>query len=124
VDELLDELASAKWFTKLDFRSGYHKIRVSVGDEFKTAFRTHSGLYEFKVMPFGLTNAPACFQAVMNKIFEPLLRKCVLFFIDNILVYSPSLEEHVLHLQQVLQIIKDNKFFIKQSKCIFAQPQL
>jgi len=75
-------------------------------------------------MPFGLTNAPASFQGVMNKIFEPLLRKCVLVFMDDILVYSPSLEEHIFHLQQVLQIIKDNKFFIKQSKCIFAHTQL
>ena len=124
VDELLDELAGAKWFTKLDFRSDYHQIRVAPGDEYKTAFRTHSGLYEFTVMPFDLTNAPASFQSIMNKVFAPLLRHYVLIFMDDILIHSATLEEHILHLQQVLEIIQDNQFYIKLSKCIFAQQQL
>jgi hypothetical protein len=98
----------------LDFRSGYHQLRLAEGDELKTAFRTHSGLYEFKVMPFGLTNA----LPVMNKIFEPLLRKCVLVFMDDILIYSSTMSEHVKHLQQVFEILQAHQFFIKKSKCV------
>lgn len=124
VDELMDELAGACYFSKLDCRSGYHQIRVAQGDEFKTAFKTHNGLFEFRVMPFGLTNAPASFQGAMNMIFAPLLRKSVLVFMDDILVYSRTLEDHIHHLQQVLQLLQDNQFLLKESKCVFAQQSL
>jgi hypothetical protein len=124
VDELLDELAGACYFSKLDCRSGYHQIRVMKVDEMKTTFKTHSGLYEFTVMPFGLTNAPATFQAAMNTIFASLLRKCVLVFMDDILVYSRTLEEHILHLQQLFDILHCNKFLLKRFKCVFAEQSL
>jgi len=124
VDELIDELSGAKWFSKLDFRSGYHQIRIAKGDEHKTAFRTHNGLFEFLVMPFGLTNAPATFQSAMNHIFQPLVRKGVLVFMDDILVYTSTLDEHVALLQQVFDIIQQHQFLIKLSKCSFGQHQI
>lgn len=102
VDELLDELAGACWFTKLDRKSKYHQIRLACTDELKIAFKTHQGLYEFKVMPFGLTNALATFQSIMNRMFEAYLRKFVLVFMDDILIYSKTLEEHIIHIKQVL----------------------
>lgn len=124
VDELFDELSGARYFTKLDLKSRYHKIRLAYSDEFKTAFKTHQGLYEFKVMPFGLTNAPATFQSIMNRMLEPFLRKFILVFMDDILIYSQSLEEHIQHVQQVLQLLADNQFYIKASKCNFAKTEL
>jgi len=124
VDELLDELHGSKWFTKLNCRSGYHQIRITFGDEKKTTFKTHHSLYEFLVMSFGLTNAPATFQAAMNSIFAPLMRNGVLVFMDDILIYSPSLDSHATLLQQVFQILQDYHFFLKMSKCEFAKNEL
>ncbi|XP_042045728.1 uncharacterized protein LOC121792000 [Salvia splendens] len=119
-NELFDELGSAKYFTKLDLRSGYHQIRMQEEDVFKTAFRTHDGHFEFLVMPFGLTNAPSTFQAAMNTIFQPLLRKSVIVFFDDILIYSASLDLHASHLAEVLSILQANQFFVKLSKCSFC----
>jgi hypothetical protein len=124
VDELLDELHGAKYFTKLDMSSGYHQIWLVPADEHKTAFKTHHGHWEFRVMPFGLTNAPATFQVVMNTIFAPMLRKGVLVFVDDILVYSTTMEQHLHQLQQVFAIMQHHKLLLKKSKCTFAQPQL
>jgi ABC-type transporter MlaC component len=124
IEEILDELAGAKYFTKLDMKSGYHQVRVKEEDQFKTAFKTHHGHYQFKVMPFGLTNAPSTFQCLMNELLKPYLRKFVMVFLDDILIYSPTLAQHEEHIQQVLEILKVHQIYLKRSKCSFAKTSL
>jgi transposase InsO family protein len=119
-EELFDELHGARFFSKLDLRSGYHQVRVHPNDVEKTAFRTHHGHFEFLVMPFGLTNAPATFQALMNLVLQPFLRRCVLVFFDDILVYNNSWTEHLQHLCAILDVLRSHRLHVKQSKCSFA----
>ena len=109
----------ASVFSKIDLRSGYHQIRVKTEDIQKTAFRTRYGHYEYSVMPFGVTNAPGVFMEYMNRIFHPYLDKFVVVFIDDILVYSKSEEEHAEHLRVVLGVLREKKLFAKLSKCEF-----
>ncbi|XP_012851409.1 PREDICTED: uncharacterized protein LOC105971108 [Erythranthe guttata] len=115
VDDMLDELHGAQYYSKLDLRAGYHQIRVHPDDIHKTAFRVHNDHYEYLVMSFGLCNAPSTFQAAMNEIFRPHLRKFILVFFDDILVYSKSWEDHLQQLRTTLQILRDAHFFLKPS---------
>jgi hypothetical protein len=121
IDEFLDDIDGAKFFTKLDLNSGFHQIRMVVSDEQKTSFKTHHGHFHFKVMPFGLTNAPATFHCFMNSIFAPFMRKFVLVFMDDILIYSKTLEEHIRQLREVFSVLQQHQLFIKFKKCAFAQ---
>jgi len=120
VEELLDELHGVNFFTKLDLRSGYHQVCVHAGDIEKTAFRTHHRHFEFLVMPFGLSNAPSTFQALMNIVLKPFLRRCVLVFFDDILVYSATWIEHLQHLRAVFDVLRQHHLHLKRSKCTFA----
>jgi hypothetical protein len=116
IDILFDQLAGAKVFSKIDLRSGYHQIKIKPSDVPKTAFSTRYGLYEYLVMSFGLTNAPAYFMYLMNSIFMPELDKFVVVFIDDILIYSKTEEDHADHLRIILQRLRDHRLFAKFSK--------
>jgi hypothetical protein len=119
IDILFDQLAGAKVFSKIDLRSGYHQIKIRPSDIPKTAFSTRYGLYEYLVMSFGLTNAPAYFMYLMNSVFMPELDKFVVVFIDDILIYSKTKEDHAKHLRVVLQRLRDHRLYAKFSKCEF-----
>ncbi|KAJ1299265.1 hypothetical protein OPQ81_002544 [Rhizoctonia solani] len=118
-EELIDELKHAKIFTKLDLRNGHNNIRIKEGHEWKTAFRTKYGHYEYTVMPFGLTNAAAVFQRFMNDIFRDLLDISIVVYMDDILIFSESKEHHVKHVEQVLAHLQDNHLFCNPDKCHF-----
>jgi hypothetical protein len=124
IDELMDELHGAIFFTKIDLRSRYHQINIREQDIEKTTFRCHFGHFEFLVMPFGLTNAPTTFQSFMNHIFRGQLRKYLLVFFDDILIYSKTWDEHLTHLEEVLDIMQAQSLYAKESKCEFGMREL
>jgi hypothetical protein len=119
IDDLFDQLKGAKVFSKIDLRSGYYQLKIKKEDIPKTAFRTRYGHYEYTVMPFGLTNAPVVFMDLMNRIFQEFLDKFVIVFIDDILIYSATPEEHSLHLHMVLKMLREHRMYAKYSKCEF-----
>ena len=116
---LFDQLQGAQVFSKIDLRSGYHQLKIKGEDIPKTAFQTRYGHYEFLVLLLGLTNAPATFMDLMNRVFHEYLDHFVIVFIDDILIYSKSQEEHEEHLRIVLQILRERKLYAKLKKCEF-----
>eukprot|EP00833_Pecoramyces_ruminatium_P012026 jgi/Orpsp1_1/1186058/evm.model.c7180000096669.1 len=124
IAEIIERIRGAKYFTKLDLRSAYNLIRIREGDEYKTAFRTKFGHFEYLVMPFGLTNAPATFQAFINSVLRPYLDNFVILYLDDILVFSKDLEEHHKHVRMVLEKLIENNLYAKLEKCEFDKDKV
>ncbi|GBG72565.1 hypothetical protein CBR_g12135 [Chara braunii] len=124
IDDLLDRVQGCRYFSKIDLKSGYHRIAIRPEDQHKTAFQTKYGLYEFVVMPFGLCNAPDTFQHAMNRIFHDYLDKFVIVYLDDILIFSRTVEEHVAHLDKVLSLLRQHKFKINGEKCEFGRTRI
>jgi len=119
IDSAFEPLQGVTIFAKLDLRNAYHLVRIREGDEWKTAFNTPLGHFEYLVMPFGLTNAPAVFQALVNDVLWDFLNHSVFVYLDDVLVFSRTQEEHIKHVRQVLQRLLENRLFVKAEKCEF-----
>jgi hypothetical protein len=121
IEDLMDHLHDVVYFTKMDLTMGYHQVRMHSMDTWKTAFKTKFGLFEWLVMPFGLTNAPTTFMRLINDVFHPLLGKIVVIYLDDILIFSRSWEEHMQHVCQVLELLRTHKLQVKEKKSFFGQ---
>lgn len=124
ISEILDRVAGAKYFSKIDIKEAYYRIRIKEGDEWKTAFRTRYGHYEYLVLPFGLTNAPATFQSYIHQALRGLLDDFCIAYLDDILIFSKDRESHTKHLEQVLERLRDAELYAKPSKCSFYKDQV
>jgi len=124
IDDLLDKIQGAQYFSSMDLLQGFYQLPLKESDRPKTAFKTVFGHYQFRVVSMGLSNAPSVFQRIMNQIFHKQLNKSVLIYLDDILIFSKTLEEHLQHIESVLQTIRDNHLSVKTSKCHFFRQEL
>jgi len=124
IEELLDTLKGAKWFTKLDLTTHYHQVRMNPDDVWKTTFKTKFGHFEWKVIPFGLTNTPTTFMRFINHIFIAHLGKFLVIYLDDILIFSRTWDTHMRHVRQVLQILQEDKLQVKGKNLYFGQTSI